>query len=463
VDSLLRTATGRSLLKETGAAHITTLARQAIDSLRRELSDGINAAEKKSLLSGREEILAESERRLAKLWQIEKNANLRRVINASGVVIHTNLGRAPISDAARRAIAEEAAGYCNLEYNLETGKRGRRGANAEQLIAELTGAESALIVNNCAAAAFLVLTVFGNGGEAIISRGELVEIGGDFRVPDVMTQSGVKLVEVGTTNRTRIADFERAINENTRIILKVHPSNYRIIGFTAAPTLLELSELAHKNNLIFFEDAGSGALFDLSKFGLGDEPIIGNSIAAGADLVTFSGDKLLGGVQSGLIVGKNSVIEKLRRHRLYRVLRVDKIAYAALEATLESFRRSAALEEIPVLRMLSMSHEELQNRANRFGEKIRERIGDRKNLNFTIEEGNSVIGGGSAPSVQPPTALIAFRHSTVQANKLDAILRQNNPPVITRILDDKILIDLRTVSENEEEELLAAILKIAKM
>ena len=456
IDALLRSETAAKLLPETGAKHLTVLARSVIEGLRREiLENSVNSTE-----FSRENLLTEAKRRLEHAWRTEQNTSLQRVINATGVIIHTNLGRAPLSERARKAIYEEAAGYCNLEYNLETGKRGRRGARAEHLLAELTGAESALIVNNCAAAAFLVLTVLASGGEVVISRGELVEIGGDFRVPDVLAQSGATLREVGTTNRTRASDYERAINENTRLLLKVHPSNYRIIGFTAAPGLAELADLAHRNNILLYEDAGSGAMFDLAEYGLRDEPVISQSIVAGADVVTFSGDKLLGGVQSGLIVGRREVVERIRKHPLYRALRVDKLIYAALETTLEAFRKETFLQEIPVLKMLSATHAELMKRTATFADRLRASLGENSALKFEIIEGNSVIGGGSAPDVQPATALLALKHEKLSVSKLEENLRNSKPPVITRILEDKVLIDLRTVSETEGAELLEILEKI---
>ena len=453
IDALLRSGAAGKLLPETGAKHLTVLARSVIDTLRREIQE--NSATNLS----RENLLEEAEQRLEHAWRNEQNTSLQRVINATGVIIHTNLGRAPLSENARKAIFEEASRYCNLEYNLETGKRGRRGARAEHLIAELTGAESALIVNNCAAAAFLVLTVLASGGEVIISRGELVEIGGDFRVPDVLAQSGAALREVGTTNRTRVSDYEKAVNENTRLFLKVHPSNYRIIGFTSAPAVSELADLAHRNDLLLYEDAGSGALFDLAEYGLTDEPIISQSIVAGVDVVTFSGDKLLGGVQSGLIVGRRETVERIRKHPLYRALRVDKLIYAALEATFEAFRRENFLQEIPVLKMLSATRSELLQRTAAFADRLRENLGENSALKFEIAEGNSVVGGGSAPDVQPATALLSLKHAEFSVSKLEEILRSSKPPVITRIVEDQILIDLRTVSETEENELLEILAK----
>ena len=388
-----------------------------------------------------------------------RRSRLRRVINATGVIVHTNLGRAPLSEAAIAAITEDASGYCTLEYDIETGKRGRRGAYAESLIAELTGAESALIVNNCAAAAFLVLSVLAAGREVIVSRGELVEIGGDFRVPDVLAQSGAVLREVGTTNRTKIADYEKAISENTGLILKVHPSNYRIVGFTAMPSVEELADLAHRHEILLYEDAGSGAMLDLSEYGLDDEPVISRSIAAGVDVVTFSGDKLLGSAQAGVIVGREEIIDRFRKHPLYRALRTNKLVYAVLEATLDAFHRETAVREIPVLKMLSATVEELEQRTGRFAERLSENAGDR-GLRLEIIRGNSVIGGGSAPMAQPKTALITLQHEELSAAELERSLRLSTPAVIARIVEDKVVIDLRTVSEREEDELFGVLTKL---
>lgn len=458
IDALLKTETARRLVSRFGINHSTKLARTVMDALRQELLK--KQTDERHAEITRADLLKTAETRLQDIAQIEDAVGLRRVINATGVIVHTNLGRAPLSENAVRKIIEDASRYCTLEYDAASGKRGRRGARAENLLCELTGAESALIVNNCAAAAFLVLTVLARGGETIISRGELVEIGGDFRVPDVMEQSGAILREVGTTNRTRVADYEQAINENTRLLLRVHPSNYRIVGFTAAPTLTELAELARRNDILLYEDAGSGAMFDLSGYGLTDEPVIAESVKAGADVVTFSGDKLLGAVQSGLIVGRREVVERIRKHPLYRALRVDKLAYAALEATLESFRRDSALREIPVLRMLSMPESEITERTGKFVAKLKERLNEDSNLSFEAIKGNSVVGGGSAPAAQPLTTLIAIEHGRMSAAKLEESLRFAAPPVIARIVEDKVLIDLRTVSDGEEIELLEVLTKL---
>lgn len=455
VDELLRSHAGTVTVAAAGERHAAEIVRTVIGELRAEISGDPNADVTKA------ELFERAESRLFEAWRTEMLTGSHRVINATGVVIHTNLGRAALSVAARKAIAD-AAGYCTLEYDISTGKRGKRGQRAEQLLAELTGAESVLIVNNCAAAAFFVLTAFGSGGEVIISRGEMVEIGGDFRVPDVLSQSGATLREVGTTNRTKLADYEKAINENTRVILRVHPSNYRIVGFTAMPSLSELAELAHKKGILLYEDIGSGALIEPEKFGLTDEPLVNASIAAGVDIVTFSGDKLLGGPQSGIIAGKKEHVERLRKHPLYRALRVDKLTYAALEATLEAYRRGTEIEEIPVLRMLDMRKDQVRKRAeNLIGslQHLRSQISD---LKFEIVDGVSAVGGGAAPNVVLETALIAVSHAKLSASRIEFALRNAKTPVIARIVDDKVMIDLRTVSEEDEAEILEAFENVSR-
>ncbi|MDQ3633013.1 MAG: L-seryl-tRNA(Sec) selenium transferase [Acidobacteriota bacterium] len=460
IDTLLRSETSAKLVGKIGTKHLAGLARLVTDSLRQEIQNEIaDGKQIKTENYSREILLKEAESRLENSWRQEQNTGLQRVINAGGVIIHTNLGRSTLSEAARIAMLD-ASGYCNLEYDIETGKRGKRGARAENLLAELSGAESALIVNNCAAACVLVLSTLCKGGEAIVSRGELVEIGGDFRVPDVMIQSGAELVEVGTTNKTRAADYENAITENTKLITKVHPSNYRIIGFTSTPGVAELAEIAKRNGVLLYEDAGSGAMFDMSEYGLTDEPIIPDSIKNGADVVTFSGDKLLGGIQSGLIVGRKNVIEKLRKNPLYRALRVSKIIYAVLEKTLEEFRKETAVENIPTLKMLSMTTAELKERTEKFAQNLREKLSDETDLEFEVMEGESVIGGGSAPAVHPKTTLLVLKHKKSSASQLEEKLRHSKLPVIVRIVEDRVVIDLRTVLENEEAELLEVLSSI---
>lgn len=471
VDALLRTPEALALRERVGAEHLTSLARSVTEGLRAELrsragarrdgaaNDEATPDERPPDEASREALLEEAARRLASAARLEEARGLRRVVNATGVVLHTNLGRAPLSTAARRAVSREAAGYCTLEYDTETGARGRRGARAEELLAEVAGAEEALVVNNCAAAALLVLSVLARGGEAVVSRGELVEIGGDFRVPDVMSQSGSTLVEVGTTNRTRLSDYESAITERTRLFMRVHPSNYRIVGFTAAPSLEELAKLAHARGLPLYEDAGSGALIDLAPFGLTGEPVIRESIAAGADVVTFSGDKLLGSAQAGLVVGRREIVGRLRRSPLYRALRADKLALAALEATLDSYRRGEAAREVPALRMLAATRQEIESRARAFVRRLRRRV-EEACMTVEIVEGASAVGGGSAPTTHPPTALVRVAHASLSAYALDEALRRCSPPVVARILDDRVVLDLRTVTEEEEQELLDALASV---
>lgn len=450
VDQLLRDEAMAPLKKSVGMPRLRAVVREVTDELRQQIQAGELAHH------SREALAADAIQRVQSLCSQDKLAVLRRVINATGVVLHTNLGRAPLSAAARKAVSDEAAGYCTLEYDPSLGARGKRGAHVEQLLTELTGAEAALVVNNCAAAALLILTVYAADGETIVSRGELVEIGGDFRVPEVMSNSGTRMVEVGSTNRTRLEDYRNAITTSTRLIMRVHPSNYRIIGFTDAPPLNQLAALAHESGLVLYEDAGSGVLNDLSKMGIADEPIIRESVAAGCDVISFSGDKLLGATQAGLIVGRREVIERLRSHSLYRALRVDKLSLAALETTLEAHRRGA-LNEIPALRMLSLSKAEIESRAKILSSKLQNAAGG---LAATIIDGESAVGGGSGPNVHPATALLALKHEHLNADELERQLRFADPPVIARIADNLVLLDLRTVDPVEEPELLEALLGI---
>ena len=461
IDSLLRTDTAKSLKPVIGTDGLTALARKVTSELRQEILAQLKTqhAEAGAGINSELSLLSEAEKRLAAAHNRDARVGLRRVINATGVILHTNLGRAPLSAAAQKAMVEVAR-YCSLEYDLNSGTRGRRGARAEDLLASLCGAEAALVVNNCAAAALLVLTVLARDGEAIVSRGELVEIGGDFRVPDVMAQSGTRMVEVGTTNRTKLADFKKAINPNTRLILRVHTSNYRIVGFTQAPGLEELASLAREAGLFLYEDAGSGALIDFTQYGISGEPIIRESIAAGADVISFSGDKLLGGPQAGLLVGRADVIERMRKHPLYRSLRADKFRIAALEATLESYARDAAQDDIPTHTLISSSFEETKKRAEEFVNDLRA-----KNLaeafRLEIVEGESAIGGGAAPTSRLRTALISIGHANLSANDIEQALRDRTPPVISRIEADRVLIDLRTVFPEEAPELTEALLAIS--
>jgi L-seryl-tRNA(Ser) seleniumtransferase len=444
VDEVLRSEIAADILESAGRERTTQLARLSVEQLRESIKNG-STADRQTLLS----LAAGS---MLSKWRSNQMMGMARIINATGVIIHTNLGRAPLSEAAREAMIA-ASGYTNLEYDLESGARGRRGARAEELLIELIGTEDALVVNNCAAAAFFILHVFARGGEVIISRGELVEIGGDFRVPDVLEQSGATLREVGTTNRTKLVDYENAFTKDTRMVLRVHPSNYRIVGFTATPNITELAAIARKHDILLYEDLGSGALVDLSGYGLNDEPVVTASIKNGADIISFSGDKLLGGPQCGIIAGKHELIEKLRKHPLQRALRVDKKTFAALEATLASYQKGTHFEDIPVLRQLSARATEISKRA----EGLLERLGEQGALSFEVIDGASVIGGGAAPDIRPDTFLIAVSHPELSADAIERTLRFFRIPVITRIEDSRVLIDLRTIDPSDEQIVIEAL------
>jgi L-seryl-tRNA(Ser) seleniumtransferase len=404
-------------------------------------------------------LMVEVERRLEARAAASAQPSLRRVINATGVILHTNLGRAPLAHQAIEALAEIASHYSNLEYDLKSGERGRRETHCQGLLARLAGSEAAVVANNNAAAVLLVLNTLAEGGEVIVSRGELIEIGGSFRIPDVMEKSGAILREVGTTNRTRIADYERAINERTRLILRVHPSNYRIIGFTERPAAREIADLARRRRLPSFEDLGSGCLLDLSPYGVRDEPVVSDSLAAGISVVSFSGDKMLGGPQAGIIAGSREVIDRVSKNPLMRALRVDKATYATLEATLQLYERGIAREEVPVIRAIATTREELAGRAARLvGLIARFSNGT---FNASLEDGSSVIGGGSAPEVKLPTVLIALEQEGVSASLLEEHLRCSEIPIITRTERDRVMIDLRTVVAEEEAMILDAIVALS--
>lgn len=429
VDQLLRTEAARELRGLVGIKRLTNIARAVTAEIRSLIRTDREFL--KSNGNQAELLLAEAVKRMEASARRESQTGIRPVINATGVLLHTNLGRAPLSEAARAAM-DEAARYCSVEYDLESGVRGKRGARVEALLKDLTGAEDALVVNNCAAAALLILTVLASDGETIVSRGELVEIGGDFRVPDVMAGSGTRMVEVGTTNRTHLEDYGRAIGPNTRLIMRVHPSNYRIVGFASSPALAELASLARERGLPLYEDAGSGQLSDL---GVIDEPIVREIIERGVDVVSFSGDKLLGSVQAGLIVGKQAIVSRLRRHPLYRALRSDKIRLAALEATLVSHQKGLADAEVPVIQMLSLTAAEVEQRAKSVIE----------GLKFELIAGESTLGGGAGPTSKVPTTLIAITHPEKSAQEIEHQLRTSTPPIISRISEGKVLLDLRTV------------------
>jgi len=384
----------------------------------------------------------------SRLLSEEMQPNFRAVINATGVVVHTNLGRSLLPDSAVRSIAEVAASYSNLEFDLRTGKRGSRYSLVEDILCDLTGAEAALVVNNNAAAVLLVLGTLAAGREVIVSRGQLVEIGGSFRIPDVMTKSGATLVEVGATNRTHLRDYEQAITSQTAMLLKVHTSNYRMIGFTSEVPLVDMVSLARAHGLLSMEDLGSGCLVDLSPFGLRDEPTVGEVISAGVDVVTFSGDKLLGGPQAGLVVGKGDIIAQIKKNPLNRALRIDKFTLAGLESTLRLYYdRQSVCEKNPTLAMLSAPLELIIKKARRLLRQIKEALAEQ--CYVYLLNTHSKVGGGAMPEQDLPTKAVALKPFTMTVNELEGGLRQLALPVIGRIENDQFVLDMRTVSDRE--------------
>jgi L-seryl-tRNA(Ser) seleniumtransferase len=459
VDTLLRAPSLAALLADHGLAAATDAVRIVLSRLRDEVSDG--RMDEKSLDLALGGLPAAVERQLRQ----SLSYSLLPIVNATGVILHTNLGRAPLGAAALDHIRDAAGGYSNLEFDLASGERGKRDAHVDRLFQKLladdhvgTGAIptviSTIVVNNNAAAVLLALNSLAEGGEVIVSRGELVEIGGSFRIPDVMSKSNATLREVGTTNRTRIADYENAIGDRTRLLLRVHRSNFEITGFTEQPALNELVALARRRNLPLMEDLGSGALFDLRSVGVNDEPGVLDSLRAGVDIVTYSGDKLLGGPQSGLISGRADLVARMRSNSLFRALRVDKLTYAALEATLLAYVKHDH-DAVPVLRMMRLSKDEIADRAKAIVSQMAS--GQNTRLKLELRDGQSLIGGGAAPSAVLPTQLIALSHADLSADALSARLRSNAPPVIARVEEGRVLIDLRTVFPEQDANLVTAL------
>jgi L-seryl-tRNA(Ser) seleniumtransferase len=420
---------------------IVNVVRRHLDSARLFIKRGKPAPSLDTLV---EDILTE----LQSLYEL----SLRRVINASGVILHTNLGRAPLSQEAMSAMELVTTGYCNLEFDLDGGTRSSRDVHLEQLLCRLTGAEAALVVNNNASAVLLALTVLAKRKEVIVSRGQSVEIGGGFRIPDVMKQSGAKLVEVGTTNCTYIYDYEQAISPRTVALLRVHSSNFRVEGFTTSVDINEMVELGMKRSIPVIDDLGSGCLLDTTIFGLAPEPMIQRSISLGVQLVCFSGDKLIGGPQAGIIVGKKELISKLRKHSLARAMRIDKIRLAGLEATLIQYLKGEATEKIPIWLMISMPINQIEKRAALWTEPF----GDIAK----IVDGESMVGGGSLPGSTLPTKLVAIGNTKFDRNMVLSLarrLRHNDPPVIGRIANDVLFLDPRTVMDGEDDIVLHAL------
>lgn len=417
---------------------------RAVEAVRQALNEARDAIRNGEIVPSQTELIDRAQTLLS------VRPSPRPVINATGVILHTNLGRAPLSESAQQAMIAAAAGYSDLEYDLESGGRGKRDTHLETLITALTGAEAATVVNNNAAATLLMLTALAQKREVILSRGQLVEIGGGFRVPDVLMQSGAQLVEVGTTNRTRIADFERAITPDTALLMRVHSSNFKMIGFTEQPTLAELATLAHTRGLFAVDDLGSGALLDTAAFGLAHEPTVSESLAAGFDLVAFSADKLLGGPQAGIIVGRRTLIAQIKQHPLARAVRIDKLCLAALNGTLEHYRRDEALTHIPVWQMIAQTADAIRARAESWAAQLAA-----QGVNCTVIAAQSTIGGGSLPGETLSTYALAL--NVPHPDQFMAALRRADPPVIARIAADRVLFDPRTVFAAQEADLLAAI------
>ena len=455
VDDLLNRPRLEELARRVGRTLVVETARGVMDELRGAIGrQGESAAVDSAAI---EERVVDAVTRLL-------TPSLRPVINATGVILHTNLGRAPLSAAAIERLCATATQYSNLEYDIAAGQRGKRDTHTARLLARVLGAEAAIVVNNNAAAVFLVLNTLAKGGEAIVSRGELIEIGDGFRIPDIMSESGAVLCEVGTTNRTALADYERAIGERSRLLMRVHPSNFRMVGFTQRVTLEELAELGRRTGLPVFEDLGSGCLANLAPYGF-DEPLAGASLRAGASLVSFSGDKLLGGPQAGIIAGKRDLVERCRRNPMFRALRVDKLTIAVLESTLLAYLRgpeASGHDEIPTLRMIRMTAEEVGRRAEALTGQLRAAL-PASEVEIEIVDGRSVIGGGSTPEESLPTRLLAISSRRRSAAEIEERLRRiagsaSGPlPVIARIENDRLVLDLRTVFPEQEPHLLSAV------
>ena len=445
VDELLRCPALAGLAAELPASAVTNAVRQVLDTLRTDiLSEAVTELPSEEVLCAQ----------IAEACRAARLPSLRGVINATGVVLHTNLGRACLSDRALAAAADAAQGYSTLEYDLASGNRGQRYTHVEPLLCRLTGAEAAFVVNNNAAAVLLILSALTAGGEVITSRGELVEIGGSFRVPDIMAACGAVLREVGATNKTRLSDYANAIGEQTRALLKVHTSNYRIVGFTESVSPAALAELGHARGIPVIEDLGSGCLMDLSPLGIREEPTVQDAVKAGVDVLSFSGDKLLGGPQAGIILGKKQYLDILKRHPLARAMRVDKLTLAALEATLQAYADGTELQEIPVLSMLARKPEDLRRSADDLCASLR-------NLGAAAQvvPAESPVGGGSVPTQTLPSFAVAVTPAD-SAAALEARLRQRPRPIIVRIAHDRCLLDMRTLFPADHDEIVAAFREI---
>lgn len=450
IDRLLNAPPLLAIAVEIPRSLLLEAAQETVAALRQEL---LNLSAEAPVPELSVEAVAQ---RVARLAAEKMRPSLRHVINATGTLLHTNLGRAPLAQCALDAIAEISRTYSNLEFDLASGERGHRFVHVEALLCRLTGAEAAAVVNNNAGAVLLALTALAKGREAIVSRGEMVEIGGAFRIPEVMAAGGVQLKEVGTTNKTHLRDYREAIGSETGLLLKIHTSNYRIVGFTAAVSGAELVALGQEHGLPVLEDLGSGMLFDLSPFGLPQEPTVAEAVAAGIDVITFSGDKLLGGPQAGLIVGKKAAIDKIRQHPMARALRIDKLSLAALEATLRLYLdRERALKEIPVLQMLAAPAEAIKQRCQRLARKLRTNLGEQVSIEIIAEP--AAVGGGALPLTQLPGYALALTPRSLSVDTLATRLRLGSPAVAGRIQEGRLLLNPRTIFAAEEPQLLAAL------
>ncbi|HET6351476.1 MAG TPA: L-seryl-tRNA(Sec) selenium transferase [Coriobacteriia bacterium] len=450
VDVLLEREDIAALAETMPRVLVVDAVRDAIDATRSALLGGQEADAGADAVAARAVAIAAQKAR----------RSLRRVINATGIVVHTNLGRSPLAAEAVAAVDEVAAGYSTLEFDVESGERGSRHVHVEQLLCKLTGAEAAMAVNNNAAAVMLAIAGLARGKEAIVSRGQLVEIGGSFRVPDVMAESGATMVEVGTTNKTHLRDYENALSDRTGLLLKVHTSNYRVVGFTDEVELSELVQLGQQHGIPVMEDQGSGVLVDLREWGLPEEPTVSQSVAAGADVITCSGDKLLGGPQAGILVGRYHVISALKRHPLARAVRLDKMTLAALETTLRLYLDPAkARTQIPTLRMLSMTHAEAAERATGLRDAIAAACGDA--FAVSVRDDVSRAGGGALPMADIPTVVVAIAPSATSVDELECKLRLGEPHIIARINEGELLLDPRTLGAGEDAEIVAALAAIA--
>ncbi|MGQ9632250.1 MAG: L-seryl-tRNA(Sec) selenium transferase [bacterium] len=456
VGRLLEDPALRELLNRYPRPIVVEAVREEVESLRQ----GILTSDVGDLDSFGEDVETLL-RRIALRVKDRSKMSLRSVINATGVIVHTNLGRSPLSDAAISHVVSIAGGYSNLEFDLRAGARSSRYIHVEDLLCELTGAEAAMIVNNNAAAVLLALNTLAEGREVIVSRGELIEIGGAFRMPDVIAKSGARLVEVGTTNKTRLGDYEAAVNESTSALLKVHTSNYRIVGFTEEVALPSLVALGRRIGLPVLQDLGSGVFVDLSKYGADPEPTVSESVSQGADVVTFSGDKLLGGPQGGLIVGRKGYIEAMRKNPLTRAVRVDKMTLAALEATLRLYRdENWAVREIPTLRMIAESALSLKKKARLLARGLRRALGD--GASVEVVDDFSQVGGGALPLTKLPTKAVAVALPNMSANELDGALRNCDPPIVARISRGRLIMDARTIGAGDMKTIIRALKDISK-